>query len=292
MNDLDTPATVKEALEDGTARLRSGRIQNPSLVSELLLLHILRVKRTEMYLNLNQKLTEVQLKGFYGLLGQRLAGKPVQYITNSANFFGFELYIDQNALIPRPETEILAETVIKKLTDLRHPASIVDWGTGSGNIAIALASHLDCRVYAVDISERALQIARRNVSAYNLKNKIKFFLGTGFSALPADLRKKIDAVVANPPYIRPEQESVLPREVKDHEPKEALFDKKDGLHFTREIIAQAGDFLKTDGFLALEIALGQAEKVSEVIQNSRAYRNLRIVSDLVGIERIVTAHKK
>lgn len=292
MSTLGNSISIKETIDQAMEKLSSHEIESPEVVCELLLRHVLKCRRIDLYLNLNQQMTQSQLESFYNLLKQRLAGKPVQYIINSANFFGLELYVDENVLIPRPETEILVEAVLRRLSNLDRRSMIIDWGTGSGNIAIALASHLDCEIYAVDVSEKALQIAQRNILTHSLESKIKLVLGDSFTALANELRGKVDAVVSNPPYVKPEERNSLPQEVRDYEPKEALFDKKDGLYFTGEIILGAKDFLKPEGLLALEVALGQAEEVRNLIGQSGNYKDVETELDLVGIERVVLAQKK
>lgn len=276
----------------GTERLRSHHVDSSTVVAELLLLHVLQCKRVDLYLNLNQTLNLSQSAEFDSLLLQRIAGRPVQYITHSANFFGFELYVDENVLIPRPETEILAEAVLQRFSSCENKLKIIDWGTGSGNIAIALAAHLNCEIYAVDISEKALKITEKNILTHGLGQKIKLSQGDGFSVLPKSLKREIDAVVTNPPYVKFSELESLPREVKDFEPKVALFDSGAGLFFTGEIVTGAKEFLKKKGLLALEVALGQANKVVELISQTKAYHKIEIVPDLAGIERVVVASKK
>jgi release factor glutamine methyltransferase len=216
----------------------------------------------------------------------------VQYITHSASFFGLELYVDGNVLIPRPETEILVETVLERLSESECPVKIIEWGTGSGNIAIALASHLQGEVFAIDISKGALGVALKNIASHGLESRIKLLRGDGFKAVPKDLKGKIDAVVSNPPYVRRDEEDSLPREVRDFEPKEALFDKEQGLYFTEKIVSEAKGFLKKDGLLALEIALGQGEKVTKLIHQEKSYKDVEIITDLAGIQRVVLARRK
>ena len=162
----------------------------------------------------------------------------------------------------------------------------------SGNITIALASHLECEVHAVEVSEKALLVAEKNIVRHALEGKIKLIQGDGFKALPVQLKGKVDLVVSNPPYVRLEEQSSLPREVKEFEPNEALFDKGDGLFFTTKIVQGAKGFLKAEGLLALEVALGQAEKVANLINTAQGYHGIEIVPDLAGIERVVLARKK
>ena len=291
-NNTSHPVTLKEALDSGTERLRSCGIGSATIVAELLLMHILKCQRVDLYLNLSQSMNRSQLANFDALLSQRISGKPVQYITNSANFFGLDLYVDENVLIPRPETEILVEAVLQRLCNSGQSLKIIDWGSGSGNIAIALASHLECEVYAVDVSEKALVVAEKNILKHGLERKIKLIRSDGFKALPVQLKGKVDLVVSNPPYVRLEEQSSLPKEVKEFEPKEALFDKEDGLFFTTGIVQGAKDFLKAKGLLALEVALGQAEKVANLINDAKGYHGIEIVPDMAGIERVVLARKK
>ena len=284
--------TIREALGQGIERLRQHGVESPEVACEILLVQVLKCQRVDLYLNLNQTIPKSQWEILNSWLEQRIKGKPVQYITNSANFFGLDFYVDENVLIPRPETEILVEKVLERLSLLNQPATIIDWGTGSGNIAIALASHLECNVYAVEISEKALSVAERNILTHNLEEKIKLILGDSFTALPKELKGKVDAVVSNPPYVKPEEEGSLPREVREYEPKQALLDKEEGLYFSREIITGAETFLKPKGLLALEVALGQAERVCEIIQNRKSYYKVETVLDLAGVKRVVLAQKK
>ena len=279
-------------MDSGTERLGSCGIGSATIVAELLLMHILKCQRVDLYLNLSQSMNRSQLTNFDSLLSQRISGKPVQYITNSANFFGLDLYVDENVLIPRPETEILVEAVLQRLSNSGQSLKIIDWGSGSGNIAIALASHLECEVYAVDVSEKALVVAEKNILKHGLERKIKLIRSDGFKALPVQLKGKVDLVVSNPPYVRLEEQSSLPKEVKEFEPKEALFDKEDGLFFTTGIVQGAKDFLKAKGLLALEVALGQAEKVANLINDAKGYHGIEIVPDMAGIEIVVLARKK
>lgn len=284
--------TLKEALGQGIERLRQHGIESPEVACEILLVQVLKCQRVDLYLNLNQTIPKSQQEILDNWLEQRIKGKPVQYITNSANFFGLDFYLDENVLIPRPETEILVEEVLQRLSLLNQPATIIDWGTGSGNIAIALASHLDCYVYAVEISEKALSVAHRNILTHNLEKKIELILGDSFTALPKELKGKVDCVVSNPPYVKPEERASLPKEVREYEPKQALLDKEEGLYFSKQIITGAETFLKPNGLLALEVALGQAERVCEIIQSRKSYHNIETVLDLAGVRRVVLAQKK
>ena len=284
--------TIKEALDQGTDRLSSGRIENPVVNCELLLVAVLKCQRVDLYLNPAQSLTEKQMASYQEMLGERISGRPVQYIIHSASFFGLELYVDENVLIPRPETETLVEAVLERLSESKFPVKIIDWGTGSGNIAIALASHLQGEVFAIDISKGALGVALKNIASHGLESRIKLLRGDGFKAVPKDLKGKMDGVVSNPPYVRRDEEDSLPREVRDFEPKEALFDKEQGLYSTGRIITEAKDFLKRGGLLALEIALGQAENVTNLIQETKSYKDTEIVPDLAGIQRVILARRK
>jgi len=291
-NNTSHPVTLTEALDSGTKRLRSCGIDSATVVAELLLMQVLKCQRVDLYLNLSQSMNQSQIANFNALLTQRISGKPVQYITNSANFFGLDMYVDENVLIPRPETEILVESVLQKMSNASYKLKIIDWGTGSGNIALALACHLDCEVYAVEVSEKALAVAEKNILMHGLEKKIKLIRGDGFNALPVQLKGKIDAIVANPPYVRLEEQPSLPKEVREFEPKEALFDKENGLFFTTEIVKGARNFLKAKGLLALEVALGQAEKVANLINAAQGYLEIEIMPDLAGIQRVVLARKK
>jgi release factor glutamine methyltransferase len=222
---------------------------------------------------------------------------PIQHITGSAAFLHFDLVVNGDVLIPRPETEILVESVLKKLTtrDLYDASEVlVDIGTGCGNIAIALADALPrAHVLAIDLSEEALSVAKENAGRYHLSDRISFLKGDLFEPLQGlHLENGVDAVICNPPYVITTDIPNLPFEVRDFEPRLALDGGQDGLAVIRKVVERVPDFLKPNGLLALEVGQHQAREVKDLMVSSGWSENNEIVQDLGGIERVVMGFKK
>jgi release factor glutamine methyltransferase len=287
--------TILEALHSTTEVFWKKDIESPRIEAELLLGHILNLKRTELYLNSQQVLSPEEEGALERLIKERLSGKPLQYILGEVEFYGLKFKIDHRALIPRPETEILISKVLehfkkeKRETDI---LKIVDIGTGSGNIAIALACNLkNSFVYATDLSSDALSLARDNAKINKIEDRIEFLCGDLLIPLQDKyLEGKIDAIVSNPPYVQKEEKEILPREVKDYEPEIALF-PEEGLY--RRIIEQSSIYLKKEGgILALETGYNQAQVVKNLIEARGDFSSIEIIKDLAGIERVVFAIKR
>jgi release factor glutamine methyltransferase len=222
---------------------------------------------------------------FDELADRRRVGEPLQYLEGSSQFGSIEVTVDPRVLIPRPETEQLWELVVSMLSD-RPPGVVVDLGTGSGNLAIALkTSFPDAAVHAVDVSAGSLEVAAHNAAA--LGSEIALYHGDLFEPLPAEIRGRVDLVMSNPPYIATGDHSALPPEVRDHEPAIALFAGPDGLSVLRRIVASAPDWLAPDGLLACEIGEAQGAALLEMA----AALNPRIIKDLAGRDRFLIAQK-
>lgn len=219
-------------------------------------------------------------------------GEPIEYIQGNASFHSLELSVDNTALIPRPETEILVESVIRVCAENDvHPRSVLDLGTGSGCIAFALAKALPVvHIIGIDRSLAVLFLAARNASKLNMMNRCSFAVSDWWRGL--DHRYTFDVVISNPPYIRHNDMVSLPRSVKDFEPMIALDGGIDGLSGFREIIAGAVHGLRPRGILALECGYDQADEVLEIIEKTDAFTNDTVVNDLNGIPRIIHAQRK
>jgi len=200
--------------------------------------------------------------------------------------------VNESVLIPRPETETLVEIVIEHLKDSPQ-SKIIDLGTGSGAIAISLAKNLrSLFVFATDISPDALRVAKENAKTLGVDERIEFLCGDLFEPLNnKNLKGTIDCVVSNPPYVSKSEFDLLPKEVKDHEPIIALKTDKEGISFHRRIIEGSLYLLKKGGILALEVGLGQANKVADLTQNHTDFQSTEIKKDLGGVDRIVVSHK-
>ena len=257
-------------------------VESPRLSIELLLAHVLKKKRLQLYLEFEREVDEALLEILRGLVKRRVAGEPLQYVTGEAEFCGLKLAVDRRVLIPRPETEILVEMVAA-----RQPATVVDVGTGSGCVALALAHRLpNAAVTATDISPEALAVSQANAARYPCKNFTRFLQGDLLSALPDSFTA--DAIVSNPPYIASGELAQLPREVKDFEPVQALVAGADGLDVIRRLVPAAKRFLSPIGFVALEIGAGQCPAVTELFIGA-GYTVVQVEKDLQGIERVIVA---
>jgi len=287
--------TISEALKSTTEIFWKKDIESPRVEAEILLGHILNLKRTELYLNSQRSLSSEQEERLKRLVEKRLKGKPLQYVIGETEFFGLKFKVDSRALIPRPETEVLVLKVLEYFKKEKRESDnlkIIDIGTGAGNIAIALAYHLkNSFIYAIDISSEALSLAKENAEINKLEDRIEFLCGDLFASLEGkNLEQKIDAVVSNPPYVKKEEKDILPKEVRDFEPGVALF-VEEGLY--QKIIDQSVMFLKKgNGILVLETGYNQAQKIRKIIEAKTEFTSIEIIKDLGGIERVVFAIKR
>jgi len=213
--------------------------------------------------------------------------QPLEYILEGSLFCGEWFVVRPGVLIPRMETELLVECVIEKAKrqkDKSKTVGVLDLGTGSGNIAVILAKKINCNVYAVDISDSALKIAKENAVLHRVDNKIEFIKSEWYKNINI---KPVDIIVSNPPYIGEEEWDSLPLEVKDYEPKIALLSGKDGLDSYKNIISGAKKMLISDGKIILEIGYKQAESVKKLLLED--FRDIEIIKDQFGNDRIITA---
>lgn len=285
--------TCLEILNRAVEKLRLAGIDRPRTNAELLLEAVLNKGKVDLYLDKDRILTSDEIEKFNQYMKERISHRPVQYIIGTVEFFGLEFQVDERVLIPRPETETLVEVVIEQLVNKENPR-IIDLGTGSGAIAISLATNLNSPfIYATDVSKDALDVAKENAIRNKVENQIEFLWGDLFEPLKnKNLEGQIDCVVSNPPYVSKDELETLPREIKDYEPIVALESEKDGLFFHKKIIENSFDFLKRGGLLALETAFGQAGKVADLIHQSDNYNDIKVIKDLGGIDRVVKAVKR
>jgi release factor glutamine methyltransferase len=272
------PATAGEALQSARARL-AGSSQSPLRDAEVLLAHLLGCDQSALLTHPERRLSSAQADQFESLLRRRLASEPVQYITGVQEFFGLQFEVTSDVLIPRPETEHLVEAALERVNP---EARIVDVGTGSGAIAVALAYALPrSRVTAVDLYPAALEVARRNAQRHEVSERVTFLQ----SDLLAEAGNgEFDVVVSNPPYIA--EGEVLEPQVADYEPRSALYAGPTGLEVYARLIPQARRVLKPRGWLLMEIGYGQQPAVAALLAGWDA---VTFVPDLQGIPRVVVA---
>lgn len=254
--------------------------------AELVLTHVLNCNRLSLYLNKDICLDKNKSAQVSSILKRRIIGEPLQYILGSCEFMGLEFKVDQRALIPRPETEILVSCALEKLKSSGKIAQpkILDLGTGSGCIAVCLAKLLpQALIWATDVSSAALQLAQENADLH--KVKVKFLLGNIFSALKRS-QDKFDLIISNPPYIARKEFSGLAKEI-SFEPALALKAGIDGLDFYRRIISQAADYLKDDGCLILEMGMGQRSFIENILRKSKNFKVIEVIKDYNNIERVI-----
>lgn len=281
--------TVAAVLSAAEEHLDKRDVASARLEAELLLAHSLRLSRIDLYVQFDRPLDEVERGAFKDLIRQRLTGKPLQYITGRQAFRRLTLRVEPGVFIPRPETELLVEKVIDALAKTPGSVAIAELGFGSGAISLSLAQELlDARVWAVDISTKAVAVARANAAAHNLEDKVEFVHGDLFEALPSAPAVGFDAIIANPPYIPTAEISGLQAEVKDFEPDAALDGGPDGLDFYARITKEAPSYLKDGGLVAFEVGLGQAGPVAGLLTRA-GFSGVTVYNDYNNIERIVMA---
>lgn len=280
--------TVVEVIQKSTEFLAQRGVESPRLQVELLLAHVLQMPRMKLYLNFDRALTETELGRLRAMIQRRGKREPLQHIVGSTSFCGLEIEVTPDVLIPRPETEILAEHGWLFLQHSTSPApSALDLATGSGCIAIALATFCpSARIFAVDISSAALAVAQRNAERLGMTDRIRFHQGDTFAGLPPGCR--FDLIASNPPYIPRAEIATLDPEVRDFDPTLALDGGEDGLNFYRRFASEAGDFLAKGGKVMLEFGDGQATELKSIFQKA-AWRVEKIIRDYTGRERIIVA---
>ncbi len=289
--------TIGQTLKWVSKLFKSVEIINPERETELLLSYFLKMNRSEIYLNSDRALKNKEKKQLENMIQERIRKIPLQYITKHQEFMGMDFLVEKGVLIPRPETEILVERVIERLKKRKSSShlKIVDLGTGTGIIAISIAKFIkDITIYATDISKESLQVALKNAQKHNCEDKIIFLQGDLFEPFQGKIEKNsLDVIISNPPYVNSDDFKLLPPEIKDNEPKIALYGGVDGIDYYRKIVKEGPKFLKRDGFIALEVGLNQAKIIKELILKENNYRkNVEIFKDYSGIERVVIAYRK
>ncbi|MBC7082978.1 MAG: peptide chain release factor N(5)-glutamine methyltransferase [Firmicutes bacterium] len=292
--------TVRDALRVATERLVEAGIPTPRLDAEVLLAHVLGARREHLYAHPERRLDAGEYAAYQAALERRLTRLPVAYITGRKEFMSLEFLVDENVLIPRPETETLVEAVIERLRGHeaeardggggRAPVIVADIGTGSGAIAVSVAWFVrHASLIAVDISPGALRVARENARRHGVEDRIEFLEGDLLSPLAGrGLEGGIHAVVSNPPYLSRRMMASLPPEVAK-EPRAALAGGDAGLDFAQAILDGARAYLAADGFVALEVGHDQAETVRRLAVDEFGYGGVDVIRDYAGVERVVIA---
>ncbi|HNX69189.1 MAG TPA: peptide chain release factor N(5)-glutamine methyltransferase [Candidatus Omnitrophota bacterium] len=280
---------ISEALQRGTLELLNAGIDEAKEECERILMKLMDCSRSQLYLEPGQAMDNTVQESFWEILESRKRRIPLAYLLREAHFGKETLYVDKRCLIPRPETEILVEQVLKTIKmSGKEIFSFLDIGTGSGAIAVAILRACEgARGTLLDASGEALEVTRENIAAYRLRERARLVQGDLFGGFSE--AEKWDLIVSNPPYLAAADWENVQEELK-FEPRQALDGGKDGLDFYRKIIAGAKRHLLDGGTLALEVGLGQAEQVSKWLRNE-GYDNIQRFRDYSGIERVIIAIK-
>ena len=276
---------LKDALRQAVARLEADHVGSPRMNAEVLLMFVLDCNRAFLYAHPERELAADEEARYEEALEQRARGVPAQYITEHQEFWGLDFIVGPGVLIPRPETEHLVETVLELMKPVLRPR-IVDVGTGSGCVALALAAELPAaEIHATEISAEALEFARANAARLALEQRVRFYNTDLLAGLPSG---GFDMVASNPPYVGASEQDKVQLEVRKFEPRDAVFAGPDGLDIIRRLVPAARLALKPGGWLAMEIGFSMEDSVRELL---REWSDVRSVPDLQGIPRVVAARK-
>jgi len=279
-------ATPVNIVKWGKKILKEGGVEDFTVSAEQLLAHILNKNRSEILIDISSEINKKDIEYYKRNISRRLTREPLQYIVGLTEFYNVTIKCDKRALIPRPETEILCETVIDIFKD-EKPTRILDIGTGSGAIALALWKNIiKLNIVATDISSEALDLAAENAVLNEAGVEIEFIHGDIYDNIFVSSLGKYDCIVSNPPYVSENEKDILQPEVIEHEPHLALFSPGDSLAFYRRIIKISDSLLNSGGLLAFETGYEQAAKVSDMMRTG--FDKIKIIKDLTGISRVVT----
>jgi release factor glutamine methyltransferase len=285
--------TILKLLKWTTAYFKSHHVEQPRATAEILLAHTLGVGRVDLYVQYDRLLEEGELGRFKGYIRRRIQREPVAYIVGKKEFWSMDFEVAPGVLIPRPETETLVEAALMVVPKEATPAAsrILDLGTGSGAVVVAMASERPGHeFYAVDRSEEVLSVAQGNAQAHGLEKNITFLQGDWFDPVQ-DQEAHFDVIVSNPPYISRRELEELPPEISQHEPREALDGGSEGLDAIRLIIREASDHLAPGGWLLFEIGHDQWVQVEKLLSAAKIYMEIGVIKDYGGRDRVARARK-
>lgn len=275
---------IKQALEEAKNILKSNNFEDSNIIAKELLSYVLKKDKVYLTINLDNDLTDIEYDEFTKCIKEIIDGKPLQYITQKQEFMGMEFFMNENVLIPQPDTEILVETVLDICKRYgKQSLRILDLCTGSGAIAIPLSKILNTQVFASDVSTKALEVAEKNNVLNN--SKVEFIESNLFEQINGE---KFDIIVSNPPYIKNEEIKSLSKQVQN-EPYIALAGGEDGLDFYRKIIDEAYKHINKNGYLCLEIGYDQKEDLIKLIKQNENYEYENCIKDLSNNDRCIIA---
>ncbi len=288
--------TVRDVLGLTAEYFDSHRVESPRISAELLLAHVLKTNRLDLYLRFDQPLSEDELSAYRELIRRRLRHEPVAYITGVRAFWNLTVAVTPDVLIPRPDTETLVEAALAEISRISaangRPPMVYEPATGSGAVVLSLAAETpEGRFFASDVSPAALGVAVRNAVRHDLDGRVDFFASDWFSAISPH-QPPFDLIVVNPPYVPTAEISRLAPEIRHHEPLSALDGGADGLDHLRQIIGSAGDFLLPGGLLLTEIGWDQRSGVADLAAKAPWCDHVAFVRDMAGHDRVAGLRKK
>ena len=285
--------TIQKLLNWIAGHFAEKGVDSPRLSAELLLSDVLAVKRIELYTNFDKPVAAEQLDRLRQLVKRAAQHEPVAYLIGRCEFYSLEIEVSRDCMIPRPETELLVERAIDFLRRRSGAQFVCDLCTGCGCIAAAIAKNFpDARIIATDICDAALAVAAGNIEKHNLKDRVTLLSGDLFDPIVPQLDARgFDLIVCNPPYVSAAEYDRLDKNVKDFEPRLALFAGDDGLDIYRRIAQKVGEFLKPGAAVILEVACSQGPAVKELLQETGAFGEIKMEKDLRGNDRLITAIK-
>ena len=273
---------IEELLRYGKEKLEKQKVEDASIISRILMQYVLKIDRNKLIINKNDNVDINKENEYKEYIETIMKGTPIQYITNNQEFMRLNFYVDENVLIPQPDTEILVEEVIKSI-DIKENIEILDMCTGSGCIGISLAKNIEnTKVTLVDISKEAIEIAKKNAIQNAVENKVTFIQSDMFE----NVKGKFDIIVSNPPYIKTDIIQTLDKQVQN-EPHIALDGGEDGLDFYKILINEAHKYLKKDGKIFLEIGYDQKQEVENLAKQSKHYKKIETIKDLSQNDRVI-----
>ena len=277
--------TIKEAINQAVIMMKNENIEAPKNKARMLLEATLKKSKEYLIIYDTKEITAQEREAYIKNVKRLILGEPLQYITGKQEFMKLNFFVTKDVLIPRQDTEILVEEVINISKNIENPM-ILDLCTGSGAIAVSLAKYINnVKIYATDISSKAIDIAKKNAEFNGVKNNIDFIESNLFSKIK---NLKFDIIVSNPPYIETDEIIKLPKDVQN-EPRMALDGGKDGLMFYRSIAKEAPEFLNSNGYLCFEIGYNQKQKVKQILEEQNKYVNIYSKKDLCENDRVVVA---
>jgi release factor glutamine methyltransferase len=280
--------TVSELLRWATDDFANRKLASPRLDAEILLAHALQIPRIQLYVDFDRPATPTELELFRDSVLRRRGGEPVAYLVGSKGFWSFELSVDPRVLIPRPETELLVEEALKRI-DQETPQIVVDIGTGTGAIALAIAKETNAKVAGIDVSPDALEVARDNAKELGLSERIEWIESNLFKDVNSPWNRP-NMIVSNPPYVATEIDDGLEEAVARFEPALALFAGSDGMDILKQLIPQAHQALLPSGWFLCEIGSLQRDQVCDIISNT-GFEMIEVYEDLAGHPRCICARK-